>query len=58
MLYVPGLHARPLQFAGPAGTGTNAVVAGYPHNHAFTPWPARIGGVQNATAPDIYQAAK
>ncbi len=55
ILYVPGLTAPPLTFAGPAGTGTNAVVAGYPLNHAFTTVAARVGGVQSATAPDIYQ---
>ena len=58
VLSVPGLRARPLQFAGPAGTGTNAVVAGYPLNHAFTTVAARVGGVQKATAPDIYQAGE
>jgi S1-C subfamily serine protease len=55
ILYVPGLTAAPLTFAGPAGTGTNGVVAGYPLNHAFTTVAARVGGVQSATAPDIYQ---
>lgn len=57
VLYVPGLPSPPLQFAGPAGTGTNAVVAGYPLNNPFTTVAARIGGVQKATAPDIYQTA-
>ena len=55
VLYVPGLTAAPLTFASPAGTGTSAVVAGYPLNHAFTTVAARIGGVTKATAPDIYQ---
>ncbi len=59
ILDVPGLTAPPLQFApGLAGTGTNAVVAGYPLNHSFTTVPARVGGVQRATAPDIYQAGE
>ena len=58
VLDVPGLPARPLTFAGPAGTGTNAVVAGYPLDHAFTTVAARIGGVTSATAPDIYQTAE
>lgn len=58
VLYVPGLTVRPLSFTGPAGTGTNAVVAGYPLNHPFTTVAARIGGVQNATAPDIYQTGE
>jgi S1-C subfamily serine protease len=55
VLDVPGLDAAPLQFAGPAGTGADAVVAGYPLNHAFTTVAARVGGTQKATAPDIYQ---
>ena len=58
VLDVPGLPARPLTFAGPTGTGTNAVVAGYPLDHAFTTVAARVGGVQEATAPDIYQTAE
>jgi S1-C subfamily serine protease len=56
ILDVPGLHAKPLRFAPQAGTGTNAVVAGYPLDHPLTLTPARIGGVQKATAPDIYQS--
>ena len=58
VLDVPGLPAKPLQFAGQAGTGASAVVAGYPLNHAFTLVPATVGGVQEATAPDIYQNAE
>ncbi|HEY2576474.1 MAG TPA: MarP family serine protease [Streptosporangiaceae bacterium] len=57
VLDVPGLPARPLRFAGPAGTGANAVVAGYPLDHPFTLVAARVGGIQEATAPDIYQTA-
>ena len=55
ILDVPRLHAKPLKFALQAGTGTNAVVAGYPLNNPLTLTPARIGGAQSATAPDIYQ---
>jgi S1-C subfamily serine protease len=55
VLYVPGLDLAPLHFAGPAGTGAPAVVAGYPLDHPFTTVPATVGGVQEATAPDIYQ---
>ena len=57
VLYVPGLNVRPLKFAGPAGRGTNAVVAGYPENHSFTLVPATVASTQEATAPDIYQGA-
>jgi S1-C subfamily serine protease len=58
VLYVPGLNLSPLHFAGQANPGDNAVVAGYPLDamrlHAV---PARIGGIQNAQGPNIYQTA-
>jgi S1-C subfamily serine protease len=58
VLYVPGLDLTPLQFAGPASPGDSAVVAGYPLDaqqlHAV---PARIGGIQNAQGPNIYQTS-
>ena len=55
VLYVPDLHARPLSFTGPAQSGENAIVAGYPLNRAFTANAARIGGTEAARSPDIYQ---
>jgi S1-C subfamily serine protease len=58
ILYVPNLDLTPLQFAGPAQNGADAVVAGYPLDHAFTQVAARIGGVQNAVGPDIYQTGQ
>jgi S1-C subfamily serine protease len=58
VLYVPGLNLAPLSFAGQAQVGANAVVAGYPLDHSFTQAPARIGGVQDATGPDIYQTSQ
>ena len=58
VLYVPGLNLSPLRFAGQANPGDNAVVAGFPLDatrlHAE---PARIGGIQNAQGPNIYQTA-
>jgi S1-C subfamily serine protease len=58
ILWVPGLNLTPLRFGGPASPGDNAVVAGYPLNakslHAV---PARIGGIQNAQGPNIYQTS-
>jgi S1-C subfamily serine protease len=58
VLYVPGLDLSPLRFAGQANPGENAVVAGYPLDatrlHAV---PARIGGIQNAQGPNIYQTS-
>ena len=58
VLYVPGLHARPLSFAGPAQTGDNAIVAGYPLDRSFTAVAARIGGTEAARSPDIYQTTQ
>ena len=58
VLYVPGLHLPALSFTGQAGTGTDAVVAGYPHDEPFHAVPARIGGTQEATGPDIYQSSQ
>jgi S1-C subfamily serine protease len=55
VLYVPGLRARPLAFAGQADSGNNAIVAGYPLNEQFTAVPARIGNEQSANSPNIYQ---
>jgi S1-C subfamily serine protease len=56
VLYVPGLNLSPLHFASQQGAaGQSAIVAGYPLNHAFTAVPARIGDVQQAAGPDIYQ---
>jgi S1-C subfamily serine protease len=58
VLYVPTLNLAPLSFAGQAQVGTNAVVAGYPLDHDFTQVPARLGGIQDATGPDIYQTSQ
>jgi S1-C subfamily serine protease len=58
VLYVPGLDAAPLSFAGQAQVGADAVVAGYPLDHGFTQVPARIGDIQDATGPDIYQTSQ
>lgn len=58
VLYVPGLNMAPLRFAGQANNGADAVVAGYPLNHPFTAVAARIGEVQRAQGPDIYQTGQ
>ncbi len=55
VLYAPALTARTLAFAGPVNQGADAIVAGYPEDHAFTVVPARVGDDQLAQAPDIYQ---
>ena len=58
VLYAPGLDARPLRFAGPAPTGADAIVAGYPLDGPFTAVAARVGPSQKATSPDIYQSTQ
>jgi len=55
ILYVPGLHARPLRFAEQADRGSGAVVAGYPENGGFNAVPARVGSQWSANGPNIYQ---
>jgi S1-C subfamily serine protease len=56
VLDVPGLDLTPLQFAGQANPGDSAVVAGYPLGaQVLHTVPARIGGIQNAQGPNIYQ---
>jgi S1-C subfamily serine protease len=58
VLYVPGLDLTPLHFAGEANPGDNAVVAGYPlDTTSLHVVPARIGGVQNAQGPNIYETS-
>ncbi len=58
ILDVPGLDLTPLHLAGPANPGDNAVVAGYPLDamdlHTVA---ARIGGVQDAEGPNIYETS-
>ena len=55
ILDVPGLRARPLSFAGPAGFGASAIVAGYPLDHSFTVGAARLDAAESAKGPNIYQ---
>ena len=55
VLYVPGLGAPPLHWAAQAKIGVSAIVAGFPDNGPFTPVAARIGGIEQAESPDIYQ---
>jgi S1-C subfamily serine protease len=58
VLYVPGLDATPLRFAGPAPPNADAIVAGFPLDGPFTAVAARIGPSQTATSPDIYQSTQ
>jgi len=55
VLYVPHLNAPPLQWAPQAKIGANAIVAGFPKNGGYTKVPARVGGIEQAESPDIYQ---
>jgi S1-C subfamily serine protease len=58
VLYVPGLDLSPLRFAGSASPGDDAVVAGYPMNaQTLQAVPARIGDIQDAQGPNIYQTS-
>jgi S1-C subfamily serine protease len=54
VLYVPGLHARPLRFAASASPGSDAIVAGHPLGMPLTPAPARIGAKVAIGFPSIY----
>ncbi len=58
VLYVPGLDLRSLGWAPQARVGANAIVAGYPLDGGLTAVPARVGGTEQATSPDIYQTAQ
>jgi len=58
VLYVPNLDLTPLHFAGPANPSDDAVVAGYPLDATSLHLvPARIGGIQNAQGPNIYETS-
>jgi S1-C subfamily serine protease len=54
VLYVPGLRARPLHFAGSASPGSDAIVAGHPLGMPLAPAPARIGAKVAIGFPTIY----
>jgi S1-C subfamily serine protease len=55
VLDVPGLVAPPLTFAARAAEdGAQAIVGGYPLDHALTVVPARIGLSVTASGPNIY----
>ena len=58
ILYVPRLGLSPLRFSGPANPGDSAVVAGYPLDApSLQAVPARIGDVQDAQGPNIYDTS-
>jgi S1-C subfamily serine protease len=55
---IAGLNLTPLQFDTQGAAGDDAVVAGYPENNPFTADAARIGKVEDAVGPDIYQTGE
>jgi S1-C subfamily serine protease len=58
ILYVPQLGLSPLRFSGSASPGDSAVVAGYPLDaQNLQTVPARIGGVEDAQGPNIYDTS-
>ncbi len=58
VLYVPGLRAAVLPFDGSAGTGDDAVVAGFPGGGPFRLVAARVRDQIQARGPDIYHRAE
>ena len=57
VLVVARLHAPPLAFSGPLGTGADAVIAGFPEDGPYATTAARVRGAELARGPDIYQDA-
>ncbi len=56
VLAVPGLTARPLQFAAePAETGDDAIVLGYPGGGPYSVSPARVRETLDLSGPNIYR---
>jgi S1-C subfamily serine protease len=55
VLYVPGLTAPVMHFAGPAAYAAEAIVAGYPYNESLSMTPATISTSIDAYGPNIYQ---
>jgi S1-C subfamily serine protease len=58
ILYVPGLGAPPLRFAGQASRGSDAVVAGRRPDGKFLAVAARVGSRWFATTPNIYRTGR
>jgi S1-C subfamily serine protease len=58
ILYVPGLRAPALRFAGTAPRGIGAVVAGYPEAGPFRAVAARVGSQWSVNGPNIYNTGE
>ena len=54
VLSVPDLSAPVLHFGGPAQSGREAAVLGYPEDGPYDVEPARVRSEQHLTSPDIY----
>lgn len=55
VIYVPGLRGPTLKFVSkPAGTGSSAIVLGYPLDGPYNAQSARVRDVGKITGPDIY----
>ncbi|MGC9670343.1 MarP family serine protease [Planosporangium sp. 12N6] len=58
VLYVPGVRGPVMKFGGPAQSGADAVVLGYPLDGPFDARSARVRDLRDITGPDIYNAGK
>ncbi|MFC0503909.1 MarP family serine protease [Micromonospora costi] len=57
VLYVPGLPGPSMRFAaGNAGTGSDAIVLGFPLDGPYNAQSARVRDVDRITGPDIYSS--
>ncbi len=55
VLYVPGLVAPTMDFAGVARQGADSIVVGYPLDGPYTAVSARVRDKESIDGPDIYQ---
>lgn len=58
VLYVPGLRGPVMKFGRPVGTGTDAIVLGFPLDGPFDAQSARVRDRREITGPDIYNTGK
>jgi S1-C subfamily serine protease len=59
VVYVPGLRAPMMNFApGPAPSGADAIVLGYPLDGGYNAQSARIRDARPITGPDIYDSVR
>jgi S1-C subfamily serine protease len=58
VLYVPGLEGPVMRFGGPAQTGSDAIVLGFPLDGPYDAQSARVRDRRDITGPDIYNTGK